>query len=243
MGERATSFEAAIQNGLATPPEAASILTTRGTCMASSTTGSKSLGARGGWLDRSKSRLALFAALAGLGLLVCALFLGAPFSLMEEPGPLEAGVIAGSQPVWTALDTEVPADLLPEEIRLPRFPSPDELKRQERDAPSEDREDRKDSPSGSFSLTALKVTRVRFQTPMPTQVAFALPEAPDQLMAGVISQARFGDGAGRAGRRGREAGWGGVGVGGVGIGRVGGGTCGRNPAGPTIIHRGSGFPK
>jgi hypothetical protein len=209
--------------------------------MASTVTGETSPAGRKGWLQTLKSNgFPLMLALQGLGLFVLAFFLGTPGSDTAGDRAQDRGFLTDSQPVRSASETKVPTDLLPEQIRLPEFPDPDELNREQQPPPSTQDEAR----NNGLSLAALRIDTAAYQTPAPVQVALGLPDAPDQLAPGTISQARFGDGAGKRGRKGREAGWGGVGVGGVGIGRVGGGTCGRNPAGPNVIvERRIGFPR
>jgi hypothetical protein len=211
--------------------------------MASSMTGNISPRGRSSLIQISRrDNLPLILAFQGLALFVFALFLGTPTSIVNGEVAFKAGAIPANQLARPVSDSLVPTDLLPEQIQLPEFPNPDELARDRQLSPPT--EERQEAQSSSFSLAALRVDTAGFQSPAPVQVALAPPDAPDQLATGTISQSRFGDGAGRRGLKGRDGGWGGVGVGGVGIGRVGGGTCGRNPAGPNVIvERRTGFPR
>jgi hypothetical protein len=207
--------------------------------MASQAAGNKSSVAAGGW--RRSDTLPLVVALQGLGLFVLAFLLGAPPSTDQVAGDTAgfAG-LADSQSVRMTSDSQVPADLLPEQIRLPRFPNLDE--RAPRQQPAPISEDEQEASNPGLNLTALRVDTVAFDAPAAVQVALALPDAPEELIPGAISQARFGDGKGRPGKRGREGGWGGIGV--TGIGRGGGGACGRggSQGSPIIIERSFGYP-
>ena len=81
-----------------------------------------------------------------------------------------------------------------------------------------------------------------FDAPAAVQVALALPDAPEELIPGAISQARFGDGEGTPGTRGRKGGRGGIGVSGIGGGM--GGSCprGGSTESSIIIERAFGYP-
>ena len=91
--------------------------------MASQTTGKTSSVTMGSW--RKLESLPLVVALQGLGLFVLAFLIGAPPSSNLLAGDTVgfAGY-ASSDSVRTTSDSQVPADLLPEQIRLPKFPNP-----------------------------------------------------------------------------------------------------------------------
>ncbi len=206
--------------------------------MASKATGHTSPATRGGWRKGLWSdSLPLVVALQGLGLFVLAFLLGAPSSTEQaEEDATGFAAFAHSSAVPTVSDSQVPTDLLPEQIRLPRFPNLDELAPKRQPAP--DNQDMQEASNPGVSLAALRVDSVAFDAPEAVKVALALPDAPELLTPGSISQASFGDGQGRLGRKGREGGggWGGVGISGGGRGR--GGACGRGGSGGTIVERG-----
>ena len=207
--------------------------------MASRVTGNMSAITMGSW--RKSDSLPLVVALQGLGLFVLAFLIGAPPST-DQVARDAAGFAgyASSESVRTASDSQVPADLLPEQIRLPKFPNLDE--RAPRQQPAPISEDQQEASNPGLNLTALRVDTVAFDAPVAVQVALALPDAPEELIPGAISQARFGDGEGRPGKRGRKGGWGGIGV--SGIGRGSGGACGQggSTGSPIIIERSCGYP-
>ncbi len=207
--------------------------------MASQVTGTTSSITMGSW--RSSESLPLVVALQGLGLFVLAFLIGAPPSADQVAGDSASFAgYASSESVRTASDSQVPADLLPEQIRLPKFPNQDE--RAPRQQPAPISEDQQEASNPGLNLTALRVDTVAFDAPAAVQVALALPDAPEELIPGAISQARFGDREGRPGKRGRKGGWGGIGV--SGIGRGSGGACGRggSTGSPIIIERSFGYP-
>jgi len=182
--------------------------------------------------------LPLALALQGLVLFVLAFMLSAPPRAAEESA---AGVGTTAGPVRTASQARVPADLLPERIELPRFPSPD-ARREKHEARAPKGEKQESSGTG-LSLAALRVDSVSYDAIAAVQLAVALPGAPDRIAAGQISQARFtGEGVRGQGPRGRE-GWGGVGVEAI-VGRTGG-SCGRAhqaPPPPHIVERTMALP-
>lgn len=207
--------------------------------MASQATGKTSSVTMGSW--RKSESLPLVVALQGLGLFVLAFLIEAP----PSSNPLAGDTVgfagyASSDSVRMTSDSQVPADLLPEQIRLPKFPNLDA--RTPRQQPAPISEDQQEASNPGLNLTALRVDTVAFDAPAAVQVALALPDAPEELIPGAISQARFGDGEGTPGTRGRKGGWGGIGV--SGIGRGSGGACGRGGSteSPIIIERSFGYP-
>ena len=204
--------------------------------MASQATGKMSSSTK-----RRLDSLPLVVALQGLGLFVLAFLIGAPPTTDQVAG--DTAGFAGytsSASVRTASDSQVPSDLLPEQIRLPKFPNQEERAPRQQPAPISN--DPQEASNPGLNLTALRVDTVAFDAPAAVQVALALPDAPEELIPGAISQARFGDGEGKPGKRGRKGGWGGIGV--SGIGRGSGGACGRggSAGSPIIIEQAFGYP-
>lgn len=205
--------------------------------MAPQTTGKKGLGRKQLFGFTEVEVLPLAVALQGLVLFVVAFLLSAP---SQSATGASGGAATTAQPVRTASEARIPADLLPERIPLPRFPSPDE-RNEKREARKPQGEKQEASGTG-LSLAALRVESVSFDAPAVVEITLALPGAPDRIAPGQISQARFGsEGVGGNGRRGRE-GWGGNGVD-VFVGRTGG-SCGRAQAlpPPHIVERTMALP-
>jgi hypothetical protein len=207
--------------------------------MASNPTGYKSPATRGGWRKGLWSdSLPLAVAFQGLGLFVLAFLLGVPSSTDQvEENATGFAAFMHSLTVPTASNSRVPTDLLPEQIRLPRFPNLDDPAPKRQPAPNH--QDMQEASNPGVSLAALRVDSVAFDAPEAVQVALAFPDAPELLTPGSISPASFGSGQGSPGRKGREGGggWGGVGISGGGRGR--GGACGRGGSGSgTIVERG-----
>ena len=206
-------------------------------------------GMTGGWLAKmsNSEALPLIVALQGLGFCLLAFFLTAPPSQHESDGGVAVATLDNQQPVRLT-ETQIPADLHPEQLRLPRFPDPREhtLRRQPMLSGGESGE----SPSADGLLDGLRIDTVAIQSPAVVQVALALPDTPNQLAPGTISLRRFGEGSGRPGRSGRR-GMGGFG----GIGMGDGPRCHpqrpdflrnpRNPisAPPPVIERAIGYPR
>jgi hypothetical protein len=210
----------------------------------------------GGWLAKINNRetLPLVVALQGLGFCLLAFFLTAPPS---QPGPdgsvAEATRLQDQQPVRLT-ETQIPADLHPEQLRLPRFPDPKERTLQRQATRSS--EERGESPYADGILDGLHIDTMAIRAPAVSQVALALPDAPTQLAPGTISLRRFGEGSGRPGRDGmRGVGFGGIGGGYGGVGMGDGGRCHpqrpgflrdpRNPVTslPPVIERAVGYPQ
>lgn len=174
----------------------------------------------GGWSAKLRVvNLPLVVALQALAFCLLAFLLGTP----PPHQGTEQAAAGGGRPErarpspWIA-ESQVPADLHPEQLRLPRFPDPKERIIRREPAPPDNGSE---SASGVASaLNALRMDTVPYQTPTLVQVALALPDAPDHLAPGMISARRFGDGLGSSGRRGRR-GWGGIE--GIGIGDLGDG--------------------
>ena len=198
--------------------------------------GSVTAGSRRNSIDT----LPLAVALQGLGLFVLAFLIGGSPTDQAAGGSTGFAGYANSELVRMASDSQGPADLLPEQIRLPKFPNLDERAPRRQPAPSP--KDPQEASNPGLNLAALRVDTVAFDAPAAGQVALALPDAPEELIPGAISQARFGDGSGTPGKRGRKGGWGGIGV--SGIGRGSGGACGRGGSSgpPIIIERSFGYP-
>ena len=172
--------------------------------------------ATGGWLTKLRTEsLPLAIALQGLGLFLLAFFINAPVPQDDSEDATAAGRLADDSSVQLASETQIPADLHPEKLRLPRFPNPQE-RAQQRQPASPEKESEK-SPGATSTLNGLRVDTVWLQSPTAVQVALALPEAPDRLEEGMISMRRF-DKKGKSGRTGRR-GWGGIG--GIGVGGIG----------------------
>ncbi len=149
--------------------------------MASQSTGKMSSTTTRSW--RRLDSLPLVVALQGLGLFVLAFLIGAPPPTDQVSGST-AGLAgyASSESVRTASDTRVPADLLPEQIRLPKFPNQDE--RAPRQQPAPISEDQQEASNPGLNLSALRVVSVAFDAPAAVQVALALPDAPEELIPG-----------------------------------------------------------
>ena len=130
--------------------------------MASQSTGKMSSTTTRSW--RRLDSLPLVVALQGLGLFVLAFLIGAPPPTDQVSGST-AGLAgyASSESVRTASDTRVPADLLPEQIRLPKFPNQDE--RAPRQQPAPISEDQQEASNPGLNLTALRVDSVAFDAP------------------------------------------------------------------------------
>ena len=169
----------------------------------------------GSWLAKisNSETLPLIVALQGLGFCLLAFFLTAPPSQPEPDGSVAEATRLQDQQHVRLTETQIPADLHPEQLRLPRFPDPEEhtLRRQ----PTYAGEESGESPIADGLLDGLRIDTVSISSPAVVQVALALPDAPDQLAAGTISLRRFGEGSGRPGRSGRRGmgGFGGIGMG------------------------------
>ena len=169
----------------------------------------------GSWLAKihNSETLPLVVALQGLGFCLLAFFLTAPPSQTEPDGSVAEATRLQDQQYVRLTETQIPADLHPEQLRLPRFPDPEEntLQRQ----PNHAGEESGESPIADGLLDGLRIDTVSISSPAVVQVALALPDAPDQLAAGTISLRRFGEGSGRPGRSGRRGigGFGGIGMG------------------------------
>jgi hypothetical protein len=184
--------------------------------------------------------LPLALALQGFLVFALAFVLSAPSSM--EDAAIGAHASADAQPVRKVLEARLPADLLPERIRLPRLPDTDPRQPEER-VPEPGRSEQQQPSRSDLGLAALRVESVAFNAPAAVKVALALPGAPDRISPGTVSMARFDGEAYRgAGRRGREGGWSGIDVEGL-VGRTGG-SCGRGPQPrpPHIVERPMSLP-
>ena len=170
----------------------------------------------GGWLAKlRRENLPLAVALQGLGLFLLAFLLSAPPSQQEVDDSAAGGWLAEESPARAVSDTLIPADLIPEQLRMPRFPDPSELAKQRQPAPSV--QESENSAGPSLDMDSLRVDTVSLRAPQVVQAALLLPDAPDQLAPGTISMRRFGE-KGKSGRTGQR-GWGGIG--GIGVGGEG----------------------
>jgi hypothetical protein len=206
-------------------------------------------GLTGGWLSkiRSSETLPVIVAIQGLGFCLLAFFLTAPPSQHEPDGGVAVATLDNQRPVRLT-EPQIPADLHPEQLRVPRFPDPEEYTLRRQPAPSDDESG--ESTNADGLLDGLRIDTVSIQSPAVVQVALALPDTPDQLAPGTISLRRFGEGSGRPGRSGRR------GIGGFGgIGMGDGPRCHpqrpgvlRNPRNPVsgpppVIERAIGYPR
>jgi hypothetical protein len=173
--------------------------------------------ATGSWLAKlRKENLPLIVALQGLGFFLLAFIISTPATRPDREGSaMSTGRLTDDASVRLA-DTQIPADLIPEQVRLPRFPNPEERTLERQPVPSG--EESEDSLGATSFMDSLRVDTVAIQSPAVVQVALALPDAPDELAPGGISLTRFGEGTARSGltgRRGREGmgGFGGIGMG------------------------------
>jgi hypothetical protein len=163
-----------------------------------------------------KENLPLVVALQGLGFFLLAFFIIAPANNHDmEDSAIGSGWLTDNSPVRLA-DTQIPADLSPEQLRLPRFPDPKERILERQPVPSG--EESEDSLGAIGFMDSLRVDTVAVHSPAVVQVALTLPDAPDELAPGTISLTRFGDGTGRAGLAGRRGRGGIGGFGGIGMG-------------------------
>ncbi|MFQ5790814.1 MAG: hypothetical protein ACE5JI_10100, partial [Acidobacteriota bacterium] len=74
----------------------------------------------------SSGSLPLAVAFQGLALMAVAFSLGGSSRATENGGAVETGWLMKSPPLQAAVESQIPADLRKEQIRLPRFPSRDE---------------------------------------------------------------------------------------------------------------------
>jgi hypothetical protein len=208
--------------------------------------------ATGGWPAKLRTNnLPLAVAVQGLALVLLAFLFNAPPQQDVEGDTAGTGWLAEDTPPRLISEPRIPADLHPEQLRLPRFPDPKQHLRERQPAPPVN------PPIEIRTLGALRVDSVSIQAPTTIQAVLTLPNIPDHLEPGTISLRRFGDGAGRSGRS-DGRGWGGiggVGVGGVGVGGMGDGdrchpvrpgslTNPRNPISgpPPVIEQTTGYP-
>ena len=182
-----------------------------------------------------KDTLPLAMALSSLAILLLAFFVGdvAPSSQATSA----AGTASGErQPLPPNMARELPADLLPDRIPLPRFPDSSELEAPVPD-PAEETPSNAESEIDRLVLASLRTESVPTLAPALAQVALVTHDTPGRLTPGTISSASFEPGLARRTRRG----WGGIGIGGSGGGLgglgSGGGGCSGAPAGgiPGII--------
>jgi len=174
----------------------------------------------GGWSAIiRKENLPFVVALQGLAFFLLAFLLGTPPPFHDSEDASAAGWLRDAQSPQLVSDTQVPTDLIPEQFRLPRFPEPEERTLERQPAAAE--EDSEVTAGATSTLNALRIDTISYSTPTMVQVALALPDAPDEIAPGMISDKSFGEGKGRPGRRGRR-GWG-EGIGGIGIGDMGDG--------------------
>lgn len=174
----------------------------------------------GGWSATiRKENLPFVVALQGLAFFLLAFLLGTPPPHHDSEDASTAGWLRDAQSPQLVSDSQVPTDLIPEQLRLPRFPEPEERTLERQPAAAE--EDSEVTAGATSALNALRIDTISYSTPTMVQVALALPDAPDEIAPGMISDRRFGEGTGRPGRKGRR-GWG-EGIGGIGIGDMGDG--------------------
>lgn len=174
----------------------------------------------GGWSAMiRKENLPFVVALQGLAFFLLAFLLGTPPPHHDSEDASTAGWLRDAQSPQLVSDSQVPTDLIPEQLRLPRFPEPEERTLERQPAAAE--EDSEVTAGATSTLNALRIDTISYSTPTMVQVALALPDAPDEIAPGMISDRRFGEGTGRPGRKGRR-GWG-EGIGGIGIGDMGDG--------------------
>ena len=174
----------------------------------------------GGWSAKLLAEnLPVAVALQGLAFCLLAFLLGTPPPHHDTGEAAEgAGWLGDASSAPLVSESQLPTDLHPEQLRLPRFPNPKERTLKRQPAPPESGSE---VTSGATpTLNALHVDTISYQTPTLVQVALALPDAPDRLVPGMISNRRFGQGTGNSGRTGRR-GWGGIE--GIGIGDMGDG--------------------
>jgi hypothetical protein len=187
--------------------------------------------------------LPLVVAVQGLALVLVALFATSEYSVSNHSG--EASSVAGidaNESVPSDWHPELPADLIPKRLPLPRVfePSPETSERIAAREDSEGVEEAVDDDSEGLQsrLAAMRVTSVRYHAPVAVKVALGAPEAPAQLSPGTIPLAGFRRGVQKPARRGfggRGIEGSGIGIGGFGIG---GGECARGPRRPPgIIER------
>lgn len=203
--------------------------------------------ATGGWPAKLRANnLPLVIAVQGLAWILLAFLLDAPPQKELTGDTAGTSRLAEYTPPPLLSEPRIPADLHPEQLRLPRFPDPIQQVQKRQPAPSA-------NPVETRALGALRVDSMSIQAPTAIQAALTLPDIPDHLEPGTISLRRFGDdGRGRSGRS-DGRGWGGIG--GVGTGVVGDGprchpirpgslTNPRNPISgpPPIIEQVAGYP-
>lgn len=164
----------------------------------------------GGWSAKLRTdNLPLAVALQGLALFVLAFLLSTPPKHHDAEGmSADVGRLLADPSNRVISETEVPADLHPEQVQLPRFPDPNQLRLRQSAPPVEHNEATSDTTT---TLNALRINTVSHQAPSVAEVALALPVTPDRLAPGSISQRRFGAGSGRSGWTGRRGGIGGMG--------------------------------
>ena len=171
----------------------------------------------GGWMAKlRKEHLSFFVVVLGLGLFLLALLVGAPLLQQDSKGTADGGELAEDSPARMVSDPQIPADFLPEKLHMPELPDPTERALdQQQDLSAKESEN---TQVVGPILDGLRVDTVGLRTPQDIQqVAFALPDAPDQIAPGMISMRRFGERTGRSGTSGRRGG-GGIGGGGFGDG-------------------------
>jgi len=188
-------------------------------------------------LSPAENSLIFVVAVQALVLFLAAFFLGGPRSV---PSRTDGERIAGKAGQAVTKDMprdwrpQLPTDLLPESLPIPRFAP--------RDEKAADRESENEPPIRSeelqSNLSALRVASVSYRVPVAVTVALEAPEAPARIVPGTISLAGFGGGHEASNRRG----WGGRAVDGVGAGMSGlgsgGGECSQGSGRyPGIIER------
>ena len=195
---------------------------------------------------RDSNVMPLALALQGLLLSIATLFLASGLSPLDgssirggfgaartQDGPVEQDHRVGGSSIASLPRTgELPRDLFPQRLPVPRLPEREEPNRPPQPAPEPEGFDGVPVPEGS-KLASLRVADIALAGLIPTSMTVPIPEAPDRLdghsLTGASRGWLMGSSRGRGSRPGRNPGGRGGGGGVRGIGGAGGGGGGYCP--------------
>ncbi len=184
---------------------------------------------------RDSNVMPLALALQGLLLSIATLFLASGLSPLHGSSSRGGSGAARTQDEASLPRTgELPRDLSPQRLPVPRLPEREEPNRPPQPAPRPEGFDGVPVPEGS-KLASLRVAEIALAGLIPTSMTVPIPEAPDRVdghsLTGASRGWLTGSSRGRGARPGRNPGAGGRGGGGGarGIGGTGGGGGGYCP--------------